>query len=416
MKENYLQSDIKCDNLTLEELRELYIMKEQEIILLKYTFPQKPSSDGYYHIYVKDETKKSGRKALKSKTLKDLREKVLAYEKGASGIARKTFKDVFDIVIENKRLYVKQKERLYSVENTILRIESSYKRYFSGTDFEQKFIDEITKRDIENICLMNLRRYDMKQKAFSSLRGILKSVFDYAFSDYLIQDNVYSRVIFKQFGDMLVSESSTHERVHSYEEVSVILVELHQKQADRPKLSSAWALELQILMGLRRGEIPPLQWSDITDTCICISKEQLTYGNDFVVVNHTKNHKTRYFPITDDLNDFLKRLKVMHDKYYPDSDYLFPATNKNGIITNRAVYSIYQKICRKHGIIIQKDLIRGPHSFRRNAITDVVNATNGNIIFASSLFGNTPNVAKQNYYTGVDLVKAKEVLDSRKLI
>ena len=201
-------------------------------------------------------------------------QKVLAYEKGASGTARKTFKDVFDIVIENKRLYVKQKERLYSVENTILRIESSYKRYFSGTDFEQKFIDEITKRDIENICLMNLRRYDMKQKAFSSLRGILKSVFDYAFSDYLIQDNVYSRVIFKQFGDMLVSDSSTHERVHSHEEVSVILAELHQKQADHPKLSSAWALELQILMGLRRGEIPPLQWSDITDTCICISKEQ----------------------------------------------------------------------------------------------------------------------------------------------
>lgn len=416
MNENNLQHDILCDKLSLEELRKLYIMKEQELILSKYTFPQKPSSDGYYHIYVADITKKSGRKAIKSKTLNDLREKILAHEKGASGTARKTFKDVFKIVMSNKLLYVKQTEKLYSVKNTVIRIESDYKRYFSDTDFEKKYIDEITKRDVENLCLLNLKRYNMRQKAFASLRGILKSVFDYAFSDYLIQDNVYERVIFKQFSDMLMNNSSTNERVHSQNEVSVILNELHRKEIEHPKYSSAWALELQIIMGLRRGEIPPLQWSDISDTCICISKEQLTSGNDFIVVNHTKNHKTRYFPITDDLNDFLTRLKVMHDKYYPNSEYLFPAKNKNGIITNRAVYSVYQKICRKLGIKIQKDLIRGPHSFRRNAITDVVNATNGNIILASSLFGNTPNVAKQNYYTGVNLEKAKDVLNTRKLM
>ena len=108
-------------------------------------------------------------------------------------------------------------------------------------------------------------------------------------------------------------------------------------------------------------------------------------GNDFVVVGHTKNYKNRYFPITNDLTDFLTRLKSMHDKYYPGSKYLFPADNKNGIITNRAVYSVYQKICKKLGIEKDEGIILGPHSFRRNAITDVVNATNGNIIMASAL-------------------------------
>ena len=80
-----------------------------------------------------------------------------------------------------------------------------------------------------------------------------------------------------------------------------------------------------------------------------------------------------------------------------------------------AVYGVYRRVCNKLGIPISKDLIRGPHSLRRNAITDVVNATNGNIIMASALFGNTPEVAKQNYYTGTNLTLAKEVLDARKL-
>ena len=63
----------------------------------------------------------------------------------------------------------------------------------------------------------------------------------------------------------------------------------------------------------------------------------------------------------------------VHEKYYSDNQYLFPA-----------------------------EVIKGTHSFRRNAITDVVNAAGGNIIMASQLFGNSPEVAKRNYYAGAD--------------
>ena len=73
-------------------------------------------------------------------------------------------------------------------------------------------------------------------------------------------------------------------------------------------------------------------------------------------------------------------------------------------------------ICQSLGIEIVKDEIKGPHSFRRNAITDVINSTNGNAVLASSLFGNSPDVARKNYYTGVDLAAAKEILDQRKII
>lgn len=75
----------------------LYIMKEKEELLKNYNFPEKPSSDGYYHIYVKDSSKKNGRRSVKDKTLSGLQEKIILFEKGATGSAKKTFHDIFEI-------------------------------------------------------------------------------------------------------------------------------------------------------------------------------------------------------------------------------------------------------------------------------------------------------------------------------
>lgn len=52
-------------------------------------------------------------------------------------------------------------------------------------------------------------------------------------------------------------------------------------------------------------------------------------------------------------------------------------------------------MCKNLNIVRVPGVIKGTHSFRRNNITDVVNATNGNEIMASTLFGNTPGVAEK---------------------
>lgn len=408
-----LQIDTICDNFSLEELSEIYKMKQ---ILIKYTFPQTPSSDGYYHIYVKDTSKKTGRKAVKDKTLDGLKAKVLAYEHETMAQAKKTFKKVYELSQERKLSLVKSAEKRISMENTITRTNSDYKRFFDGTSFEKKNISDITLKDIENVIEYNLTRYDLHKKALDNMRAILNTVFKYALHEYWVNENPCSRIDFRIYGNMLVESTNVKYRVHSDSELNAILDELHMKQLKNPKLSSAWALELQILMGARRGELPPLRWSDITTQGIEITQEQLTHGNEFVIVSHTKTNRDRLFPLTKDIENFLMRLKSMHEKFYPNSMYLFPANTQNGVITNRAVYYVYRKICKKLNIEVQEDVIRGPHSFRRNAITSVVNATNGNITLASSLFGNSPKVAKKNYYTGINISKATEILNSRNLV
>lgn len=408
------------DNMTIGDVQKLYMHIEKKELLKKYTFPKEPSKDGYYRIYVADSTKKSGRRQLFAKDLETLKDKVYQYEKGEQGKARKTFKDVFEIVLEEKLKYVKDREKRLSRQNTINRYRNDYNRYFSGTDFENRFIDEITKKEVENVVYLNLDRYELRLKAFKALKGILNTVFKKAFEEYWIQDNAYLRASFDKYLDMIAKDVDISKRFHPKEEVKRILDEVHAHQKEKPDYMPAYALELQMLCGGRRAEIPPLDKASIHEDCIEFSKELLTVKKfngvpeHDEIVYHTKTYKDRFFPKYDALNEFLERFMAIHDKYHPDNDYLFPADNYLGIITNKTVYNYYRRVCKKLNITICQDEIKGTHSFRRNAITDVVNASNGNLVLASELFGNSPRVAEKNYFTGIDMEEAAKVLNKRK--
>ena len=411
-----------CDNMSLKDARDIYMHIEKNQILKNYSFPQKPGKDGYYRIYVSDITKSSGRRQLFAKSIEELRDKVYEYEKREAGSTSKSFADVFEIVVSQKLKYVKDPEKKLSRQNTISISRSNYNRYFDGTDFANMFIESITKKDIDKIILHNLNRYSMRDRAFNNMVGILRMVFSFAYEEYLITDNTFSRVNLKKYRDLLTPNVDIEKRVHSQDELSMILDALHEYQTTKPEYTPAWALEFQIIIGARRGEIAPLRRCDITDRYISISREQLTvkkFGDvpeHFKIVEHTKTYKNRVYPKTVLVNEYLDRLLAMLDKYYPGSEYLFPDKNTDlGVINNNTVYRLYSRICKKLGIKISRAEIKGTHSFRRNAITDVVNSTGGNVVLASKLFGNSPEVACKNYYTGIDLNEALEALNNRKL-
>ncbi|MBO4505300.1 MAG: tyrosine-type recombinase/integrase [Lachnospiraceae bacterium] len=393
---------------------------EKKELIKKYNIPARPGKDGYYRIYVKDPTKKGGRKQLFGKTLEELESKLYAFEKGVTGSARHTFAEVYELFLEDKLKYVKAEEKRVSRQNTINKNRSDYKRYFAGTEFEQKYIDSISKNDVEGIMFFNLERYTMRDKAMSSLKGILRSTFNFAYEQYWIADNLYTRMNFNKFNGMLEQNVSNDKRVHSEFDLKRILRAIHEHQEEKPCYMPAYALEMQILIGCRRGELAPLRRSDVLPEGIWISREQISvkkFNNvpeHWKIVDHTKTYKDRLFPLTDSLREFLTRLYAVLDRYYPNSPYLFPDSTELGVINNNTVYRLYYRICKQLGIKISREEIKGTHSFRRNAITDVVNATGGNVILASQLFGNSPAVAAKNYYTGVDTGTALTALNKRK--
>lgn len=401
-----MKRDFDDVNLAYENARKLYEEMKKEKALVNYAFPSRPSSDGYYHVYVPDSSRPSGRRQIKAKNLENLKEKVYRIE-------TKTFRDVFDMVQDNRLKYVKNPTKRLSVQNSITCIDYDYNRYFKGTKFEKLFVDEIRKEDIENICMLNLQRYDLGMKAFLSLRSILKSVLNLAYENYWIQESPYNRVNFNKYEAMLVEPKPSKDRVHSDDEIQQMLDYIHKHQAKKPWFIPAYAMEMQILMGLRRGEIPPIEWNDVSENFILISKEQILIRKGpnvkkgyCKIVEHTKTHRNRKFPITTEIESLLKRLRPISG----DGKYLFPSkTTDNGVISNTAVYRFYSRMCNNLGIEISNIARKGPHSFRRNGITKVANE--GSILMASVLYGNSVQTAAKHYYTGIDLQEAKTILE-----
>ena len=97
---------------------------------------------------------------------------------------------------------------------------------------------------------------------------------------------------------------------------------------------------------------------------------------------------------------FFEKLLKIHDKYYPDSPFLFPGNTETGCLSCDAIEAYHQRSCGKLNIPISMEFKRGPHAFRRTRITEVVNNTGGNVVLAAQMYGNSPETIRKNYYTG----------------
>lgn len=412
--------------MRLRDERERYAMIEKQLIIESFKFPNVPSKDGYYHMMVPDHRVRSGRKHYKAKTIEELQEKIYRHEKGISGYASKSFYDVFVITQEEHLKYVKSEEKRLSVMNTVGRHWQDYNRYFGGTDFEKKIIGDITKLDIENIILSNLCKYQLRKRAFINMTAILNTVFKLAYQQEWIERNPYDFVNIKdsRFMNMIVEPIDIENRIYTDIEIRKIKDEISQKHSVHPDYMPAYALELQMLLGLRRAEVCAIKFSDIEEDpktgvlCLTICRELLSVKKSEVntaefsrIVEHTKTNKNRKIPIFEELRKLILTISKVHRECGWETPYLFPAENENGCISINSVYNYYRRICHRTGIPIQADIIRGPHAFRRNAAERLSNA-GGNAEMVAKLLGNTPTVLKNNYYDGLNIVAAQELLNS----
>lgn len=392
--------------------RQIILNMEKEKVLSKYSMPAKPGKDGYFRVMIKDGTKKSGRSTVAAKSLDELTDKLILRDRTGE-----SFAEIYQLTKQEKLKYIKNPQKLYSVQNTIKRNDSTINMYFIDTEFYTSCVRTLTKHDIEEFIFQILSDKNLTKKALATIKTILKLVFDYAYFNEIIFDNPLTRVDFKKFNDMLVEPKPVSQRYHSDNDISRMLKCIHIDQHSRPDFVTPYAMELQILTGMRRGEIPPLTWDDISLERIYIHREQITVRrfNDipehFEIVDHTKTHKDRYFPVTTEIQLYLDKLAAMHIKYYKKSSFLFPADRPTGCITNNMVYSYYRNICAKLGIEVNREFQKGTHAFRRTHITQFVNKSGGNILMASALYGNSVEVAQRHYYTGVDLNNARMILE-----
>lgn len=326
-----------------------------------------------------------------------------------------TFKEAFELTQQDKLSLTKNPEKKLSLQNTILRYQQQYKRFISGTELENLIITKITSKDLEENYKFNLVRYDLREKACISLRGVYKQVLEYCFMENYISSNPYQQCRFKRYQDLIIQDSNVANRGYSKEEMDRILSYLAEAMRKDPQNYSIKALRLQIMCGMRRGEVPPIRWSDVSQGYVDIHQEMILVKatGEERIVNHTKTWKDRHYPITNEVQSFLTEIKISQEIVGYDGVYVFPSKKtKTGCVSVQSIYSEHHKMCLKASITIHEECIRGTHAFRRNAITNLINKSNGNVYLAAKLFGNSYAVIDNHYYLGVDINEAKKLLDT----
>lgn len=400
-----------------EEMARERIVRDKILGSYNFTFPNGPcKSDGCYHLHLHNAEGKTISRTVKAKTIEELKDKIYKYHKDMLPSSL-TFAEMFQQAQQDVFRYVKQDSDAYhSKLNSFNRRQQLFDRFITGTSWEKKKITAFTVQDIDDLILYNLQRYDLRTRALSSLKSIIRMTFDYAVSHGCIRHNPYPDLDSRRYRDLLVPDVPVRERGYTEDELNRILNYLHQKEESDPKCTTSWALELVVICALRRGEVPPLRLEDIQwgrqpglylhRTLLEVKNTDSDNKIGYYPVEHTKTHKDRLYPMSDQLKEFLDRYLPIRNAHYPTSPFLFPARrwdNKNhrweegGMITDQTIPSFYSRMCTQLGIKRDSSCIRGTHAFRRNAITDTMVASGGNIDLTAQIFGNSPETIRKAY-------------------
>lgn len=391
-------------------------------LLSEYDFDTlKPDAKGLYRISVKDPKSPSGKKRLYAKNIDNLKEKVYQHMKDVPGSkANQTFKFVFEEA-QRYELTNTTPERQISRNNTVSRNNSFYKRYFEGTDFENMPVSLISVRDLDTFIRETMKKFRFTRSSRNALRTIINLVFKRALYMDWIDTNNAAKLIWKDYDRFLYATAPISKRAYSDEEISRMIALDRERQKKDPAFITPYAHEFQTITAFRRGEICPLLWEDVDFErgVIYVHRELLDdrlNKHEQCIVEYTKTHKEREYPIADQEEEFLQKLLLVHEQYYPDSPFLFPADTPNGCISVQAVMGYHRKLCDKLNIPMSNEYRRGPHAFRRTRITDVVNATGGNVVLAALMYGNSPETIRKNYYTQDSIEHQRAALNLRKVL
>ena len=142
------------------------------------------------------------------------------------------------------------------------------------------------------------------------------------------------------------------------------------------------------------AEIAALKWSDFDfdEMVITITRSDKYNSLDNTwSVQETKTKKFRKFPIDSYILRSLRRLEAVHEKYYPDSDWLFPH-KKYGWIHSNIISSCLKNKCKQVGL----KRTYGIHAFRKTLNSDL-RSSGVPAILCAGMLGNSIDVNNAHY-------------------
>ncbi|EXG87692.1 site-specific recombinase XerD [Clostridium sp. ASBs410] len=388
---NYL---LKNSNIDINDVRNCIVDMEKQKILDSHKYEIWQGKDGYWRTYLPKEDK---RVLVKKKTLEKIHEKVVEfYQQEDEGKKIVTFKVAYGSWLQSYSVR-------FTTENTLNKYATDYDRYFKDTDFEKLDITKINEEVITEFIITIVKQKKLCQKACKTLCGYIRNTLKSARINKLINDNPFDNLETKNFYPYCTKKIKTiEERTISNEEYKLLFEKFEEDHLNQPNYIPTYAVEFASLTGFRVSEIAALKWSDIKNGMIVVNKsEKYVRNKKEYFIGETKNGKTRYMPITEEITKLLIRLRRVEEEYGYLGEFIF--SNENGRIHAPIISDCARNKCIQVGIP-NKSI----HAYRRTFSSKLkCNGISSTIV--SSLMGHTEDVNEQYYTYDVSNMHEKQV-------
>ena len=365
-------------------MQEQIEMKKREEILKQHPYSIWQGKDDKWYTYLPDKSKERGI-ALKKRTTKKAIEKVIIeHWKNQEENKEYSFDDVY-------YLWRETQDQLVS-DNSIAKYETDYNRFFRDTEFSKKLIEEVTEDDIKIFMCQTIKKKNLCKEPARKLFGYVSNTILCARKKHIIQDNpvefLHAKDFYKYCTENFKPDSK---KIISDNDMKVLRMQFQKDHEKNPNYIPTYAVELASLTGMRVGELSALRWDSITDKYIIIDKSEKTNRKKNVFnIDKTKNSKIRFFPITDEIQCLLDRIKRVEKEYGYLCEWVF--ANEDGRVHAKTISACSETKCRQLGI--DK---KGIHAYRKT-LNSKMRCNGVSSTVAASMLGHTKEVNEQ-YYT-----------------
>lgn len=305
------------------------------------------------------------RRYISAKTKNDLYEKLYEFYIGPGTLAD----------IHNKWVAERKTEKL--APKTVKRECQRWDKYIANSNLAQKRIDNITHLMIEDYFRILLAKNEITVKELKEILFLFKHTFEYAYRHDMIMVNPMDKVKVKTTSCAPTKPKKSHSRIYMPDEVLAMQHEIDVELNNIPHNTTALAIRLIFMTGIRIGEAVALRLSDVDfeNQKIYIQRmEQEDNEGHREIVEHTKKKSTsgyRDIGIGEEGIALINQILAINEKYnLSDEDFLFLG-EKGKRIHIRAIDNRIRKLCKRAGITPAKSA----HDIRRTVATTLYRNT-----------------------------------------
>lgn len=341
-----LNFENKILNLSVDTQKKVLndCMKKAQLQLIKqahpYAITPPKQEGGRWQTYVKDASKKSGRREIKASSEEVLYEALAEYY-----LIGDTFSDVYKSWIDYISAYGK-------AGGTIQRYEQRYKKYFENSKIVGMSVRNVNLLTLEAECNRIVSEFNLSYHEWQQAKTILIGTFKYAVKNGLLAESPMKYVeIGVRFRQVVKAPSET--QVYKTTEFNSLIAYL-DKQYTESDDDSFLAIRFGLATGLRAGELAALQFGDIGEKLHVIREEVRdktkvdgVWVSERVVVPHTKTYTDRYITFSPAALKVIKRLEDKYPDHKP-TDFLFRRNGER--LTERQLAYVLEKFSERQGV------------------------------------------------------------------